>query len=160
MYVGFEEMPSTARVWIYQADRQLNAEEQSLVADTAKEFLSQWAAHGSPLKSSYQLLHDKFLVISVDEGFNQASGCSIDASVALIRELESKLSLNFFDRTKVAFLLNGEIFQSSMNDIKQLISDGKINSDTITFNNLVANIDEFQKSWKVPAGESWLKRYF
>ena len=112
------------------------------------------------MKSSYQLLHDKFLVISVDEGFNQASGCSIDASVALIRELESKLSLNFFDRTKVAFLLNGEIFQSSMNDIKQLISDGKINSDTITFNNLVANIDEFHKSWKVPAGESWLKRYF
>lgn len=160
MYLEFDEMPSTARVWIYQADRLLSAEEQSHIVDAAKQFLGDWAAHGSPLKSSFQLIHDKFLVISVDEGFNKASGCSIDASVGLIRDLESKLGINFFDRTKVAFLLNGEVFQSSMADIKKLISDGKINSETITFNNLVANIDEFHNSWKVPAGESWLKRYF
>ncbi|MEQ6118808.1 hypothetical protein [Reichenbachiella sp. MALMAid0571] len=160
MYIPFEEMSPTSRVWIYQADRQLSNQETNFIEDSAKQFLSEWSAHGNPLKSSFSVFHSKFLVISVDENYNQASGCSIDASVGLIRNLENKLNLNFFDRTKVAFLLNGEIFQSAMHDLKSLILDGKISSETITFNNLVENIDQFRNEWKVPAGETWLKRYF
>lgn len=160
MYIPFEEMSPTARIWIYQADRQITEEEKNEIENSAKDFLGGWAAHGNPLNSSFTLLHDKFLVISVDESYNIASGCSIDASVALVRRLEEQLSLNFFDRSKVAFLLNGEIFQSSMTDLKELITEGKINSETITFNNLVANVDQLNNQWKTPAGETWLKRYF
>lgn len=160
MFIPFEEMPPSARVWIYQADRQLSEQEVNIIKSSSEAFLDQWAAHGSPLKSSFALYHDKFLVISVDESYNMASGCSIDASVSLIRNLEEKLGLSFFDRSKVAFLLNGEIFQGNMTDLKALISEGKISSDTITFNNLVDNIDKFKNEWKVPAGETWLKRYF
>lgn len=153
-------MSPTSRVWIYQADRQLNNQEINFIEDSAKQFLSDWAAHGNPLKSSFSVFHNKFLVISVDENHNQASGCSIDASVALMRNIETELKLNFFDRTKVAFLLNGEIFQSAMHDLKSLISDGKISEETITFNNLVDNLDQFRNQWEVPARETWLKRYF
>jgi len=160
MYIPFEEMSPTARIWIYQADKQMTEEEENQIEYSAKEFLDGWAAHGNPLNSSFVVLHSKFLIISVDESHNMASGCSIDASVALVRRLEEQLNLNFFDRSKVAFLLNGEIFQSSMADLKGLISEGKINSKTITFNNLVANVDQLNNQWKTPAGETWLKRYF
>jgi hypothetical protein len=160
MYIPFEEMSPTARIWIYQADKQMTEEQENQIGHSTKEFLDGWAAHGNPLNSSFVMLHSKFLVISVDESYNLASGCSIDASVALVRRLEEQLNLNFFDRSKVAFLLNGEIFQSSMADLKELISEGKINSDTITFNNLVANVDQLKNQWKTPAGETWLKRYF
>jgi hypothetical protein len=160
MYIPFEEMSPAARIWIYQADRQFTEQEKNQIENSAKEFLDGWAAHGNPLSSSFSILHNKFLVISVDESYNMASGCSIDASVALVRRLEEQLSLNFFDRSKVAFLSNGEIFQSSMTDLKEMISEGKINSETITFNNLVANVDQLNNQWKTPAGETWLKRYF
>lgn len=160
MYIPFEEMSPNSRIWIYQADRQITEEEEHQIEHSAKEFLEGWAAHGNPLNSSFAVLHNKFLVISVDESYNMASGCSIDASVALVRRLEEQLNLNFFDRSKVAFLLNGEIFESSMADLKELISEGKINSETITFNNLVANVNELNNQWKMPAGETWLKRYF
>ena len=160
MYIPFEEMSPNSRIWIYQADRQITEEEERQIERSAKEFLEGWAAHGNPLNSSFTVLHNKFLVISVDESYNMASGCSIDASVALVRRLEEQLNLNFFDRSKVAFLLNGEIFESSMADLKELISEGKINSETITFNNLVANVNELNNQWKMPAGETWLKRYF
>lgn len=160
MYIPFEEMSPTARIWIYQADRQITEDEKNKIENSAKEFLDGWAAHGNPLNSSFTVLHNKFLVISVDESYNLASGCSIDASVALVRNLEQQLNLNFFDRSKVAFLLNGEIFQSAMTDLKELVSEGKINADTTTFNNLVANVDQLNNQWKMPAGETWLKRYF
>ena len=160
MYILFEKMSPEARVWIYQADRQIIAEEKIQIKNSAEEFLQGWAAHGNPLNGSFTILHNKFLVISVDESYNMASGCSIDASVALVRNLEAQLDLNFFDRSKVAFLSNGEVFQSSMTDLKQLISEGKISSETITFNNLVANVDQLRNQWKTPAGETWLKRYF
>ncbi|MFY0653130.1 MAG: hypothetical protein JXQ96_13905 [Cyclobacteriaceae bacterium] len=160
MYLPFEDMPSTARVWIYQADRSLSTGEAEQIKEQATTFLQEWAAHGSPLKSSFKIFHDKFLMITVDESFNMASGCSIDASVALVRTLEKELSIDFFDRTKVCFLLNGEVFQSPMTDLKELITQGKIDEKSITFNNLVATLGEFKNNWKVAAEETWLKRYF
>ena len=97
MYIPFEEMSPNSRVWIYQADRQLSNQEVSLIEDSSKQFLSEWAAHGNALKSSFSVFHDKFLVISVDENYNSASGCSIDASVGLVRKLESELKLRNSD---------------------------------------------------------------
>ncbi|WP_109833081.1 hypothetical protein [Reichenbachiella versicolor] len=160
MLVAFEELPETARVWVYQANRKLTKEEQSSIDIKSSQFLEQWAAHGAPLKSSFQILHDQFLVISVDEGFNAASGCSIDSSVGLIRDLQSEFSIDFFDRTKICFLKDNEVFGAPMTELKSLIADGQIEDSTLTFNNLVQNIQEFKNNWVVPAKESWIKRYF
>ena len=160
MLVTFEELPSTARIWIYQANRRFSEQEIATITDKSSTFLEKWAAHGAPLKSSFQILHDQFLVISVDESFNLASGCSIDASVSLIRELQAEISVDFFDRTQVCFLSDGEVFGTPMSNIKSLIADGKINTETLTFNNLVQNVDEFNNNWIIPAEKSWIKRYF
>lgn len=160
MYTPFEEMASTSRVWIYQANRILSKDDQIFLDQKCKTFLNQWAAHGQSLKSSFQIVHDKFLIISVDESFNQASGCSIDASVALIKSIEPALNINFFDRTQVCFLIDNEIVEVPMNGIKSYVENGKIGADTLTFNNLVGNIGAFNKDWKIPAKNSWLKRYF
>lgn len=160
MYIPFDELVDTSRVWIYQADRKLEKSEQKLIDDMCHSFLQEWAAHGQSLKSSHQIILDKFLVISVDESFNQASGCSIDASVALIKSIEQELGINFFDRTQVCFLINDEIVEIPMNAVKGEIENGKISADTITFNNLVSDISGFNQEWKVPAKNSWLKRYF
>mmetsp|Transcript_13185 Transcript_13185/g.21482 ORF Transcript_13185/g.21482 Transcript_13185/m.21482 type:complete len:162 (+) Transcript_13185:21-506(+) len=160
MLIPFEEMTDTSRVWIYQANRQLSSSDKALMDIKCNSFLKQWAAHGKSLKSSFQVIHDKFLVISVDESFNQASGCSIDASVALIKNLEQEMEINFFDRTRVCFLINNEIVEIPLNGIKSQVENGIIDSNTLTFNNLVSDIKSFNEDWKVEAKNSWLKRYF
>ncbi|UXX80704.1 hypothetical protein N7E81_06280 [Reichenbachiella carrageenanivorans] len=160
MYIPFEEMANTSRVWIYQANRVLSTKDQLFLDQKCKTFLEQWAAHGQSLKSSFQVVHDKFLIVSVDESFNQASGCSIDASVALVKSLEQSLDISFFDRTQVCFLIDNEIIEIPINGIKTYVENGKINEDTLTFNNLVDNIGAFNKEWKIAAKNSWLKRYF
>ena len=160
MYIPFEEMPKNARVWIYQADRSFSADEEASIIAKASDFLNQWASHGTPLKSSFKLFHQNFLVITVDEIIAQASGCSIDASVGLVKSIEQELDLNFFDRSKIAFLVGNEVYLHDMNQIKPLVTEGKISNTTLTFNNLVTDIEQLEKKWVIPANESWLKRYF
>ena len=153
-------MPKDSRVWIYQADRPLTPQEAKNVEENTQQFLEQWSAHGQGLRCSRTLLHDRFLVISVDENHHAASGCSIDSSVHFVTELGRHLGIDWFNRSKIAFVVNNEVFIENQKDLKQKIAEGKISSDTLTFNNLVTNIEEFEKQWLIPAGSSWMGRFF
>ena len=160
MLVAFEELPESARVWIYQSDKGLDIKQIEIISEQANRFCDQWAAHSTPLKSSFKVLHEKFVVLAVDEGFNNASGCSIDSSVNFIKSLENQLGLNFFDRTQVAFLIDDNIYTTELQSIKNDINLGKIERNTLTFNLQAQNIAEFQEKWLMPAEDSWMKKYF
>ena len=160
MHVPFETQPKSARVWIYQADRALKDQECRFIEKNAKAFCEQWAAHGVALKSSFKILHNRFLILAVDEQANMASGCSIDSSVNFIRSIEKQMDMDFLDRTKVAFVVNNEVFAEPFANLKTKVQNGEITKATMTFNNLVANVGEFEENWLVEAGNSWLKRYF
>ncbi|MEM9389073.1 MAG: hypothetical protein AAGA02_01290 [Bacteroidota bacterium] len=160
MYIPFNDMPAEARIWIYQSGRQITDIEQLQMGEVAESFIRQWAAHNQPLKGSYTFIYNYFLVVSVDESYNQASGCSIDASVHFVKALEQQFGIDYFDRTKVAFLKGEEVILESIKDLKTKIAEGAVTDQTITFNNLVKNKGELQTEWKIPAAGSWLKRYF
>ena len=160
MLVSFEELPETAKLWIHQSNKTLDASQLDFLSEQANAFCHQWSAHDTPLKSSYKILHDKFLVLAVDEGFNAASGCSIDASMRFVQAVEKQLGVNFFDRTQVAFLIKDNIYTTSLQAVKNEINSGNIEADTLTFNLQAQNVAEFHNNWLVPAKESWMKRYF
>ena len=160
MLANFNDLPETARVWIYQSDKNLNSEQIAFIEEQASEFCAQWAAHGSPLNSAYKVLHQKFLILAVDEGINAASGCSIDSSVRFVKALEARIDVNFFNRTQVAFLINDNVYTTDLTAIKSEIIDGKIIPETLTFNLQAQNLAEFSHKWLVPAQDSWMKRYF
>ncbi|MEO9647777.1 MAG: hypothetical protein ABJI10_05655 [Ekhidna sp.] len=147
-------------MWIYQAERKLSLEEVQLVKTNTEAFLSQWRAHGQDLKSSFTVEYDQFLVITVDESFSQASGCSIDASVHLIKGLESALNVSFMTTSKVAFLQNEEIKLYPFNELKTQAKEKVITSETLVFDNTVENIAEFKSRWLKESGATWVKRFF
>lgn len=153
-------MPENARVWIYQADRKLTTTEEEQIQQTGNVFFEDWAAHGAPLKCAFKIFHHQFVVISVDESHNQVSGCSIDSSVGFVKHLEQQLNINFFDRTKLAFIHDEEVFLESLNNLKTSVTSGRISESTLTFNNLVSSKSELDDSWLVPAKSTWLNKYF
>jgi len=164
MIVPFQEMPPEARVWIYQADRSFTRDEEELIETETASFIERWTAHGEGLRGAFSLYYDQFLMISVDESFNQASGCSIDDSVHFIKELESRLGLSLLDR-RVAFLIqNGvekpEVELEPLPSVRQKITSGYIDENTIIFNNTVTNKKDFQSQWKIEAKNSWMAKYF
>ena len=160
MLVAFKDLPETARVWIYQSDKDFETTQMDFLQKQAVAFCEQWSAHSTPLKSAFKILHNKFLVLAVDEGFNTASGCSIDASTRFVKDVANQLGINFFDRTQVAFLIDDNVYTTGLHSIKEEIASGKIEPETLTFNLQAQNVAEFESSWLVPAQESWMKRYF
>ena len=160
MFIEFERMPEDARVWIYQADRDLSNDQVDLITSECEKFLTQWAAHGTGLESSAKVNYNRFLIICVDEKKAMASGCSIDASFHFVRSLGKAMDIDFFKRTKVAFLLEDMVVVESLNNIKNNLTSNKISGQSLTFNNLIQKKSELEDKWIIPCQESWLSRYF
>ncbi len=160
MFIDFNQLPETARVWVYQSNRTLTAAEQNSILENAKTFLVSWTAHNQALKASCQVFYHQFLVLAVDESHTEASGCSIDKSVHFVQSLENQYNTRFFDRTLQAFLVNNEVKMIPLNELKNAVSNGQLTFETIAFNNLVSTIAQLKAEWLQPAGKTWLARYF
>jgi hypothetical protein len=157
--VPFSQLEDRARIWIYPASRKFSAAEKIKLVSSIESFLSNWSAHGTPLKASYEIPYDQFIVIAVDENIQPASGCSIDASVHFIQQLEKEFTLQLLDKMNVCYKQLDKIEYLPLKDFRKLAKTPKINLDTIVFNNLVVDISEYQQLWEVPAYDSWHARF-
>lgn len=155
----FEELPENARLWVYQSSRDLTDGECAELENEMTQFSKDWAAHGKALRNAFLVAYNRFLIVSVDESQAGASGCSIDSSVAVIKKMESKFGISFFDRMQLTYKSNGEVKDASMSGFQQLLKDGDISEHTIVFNNMVTTKGDWERLWEVPLKESWHKRF-
>ncbi len=159
MWISFDELPESARIWIYQADRTIDELTGENILDSLQDFIQNWAAHGSPLKGSARIYHGRFVVLGLDESFNAVSGCSTDASVHAIKAIGAKHEIDFFDRTQLAFLMDGEIKVLPLANVRNKEIPEEISPETITFNNLISVKGDLDSTWKQPVRDTWLARY-
>ncbi len=159
MHKPFEEMPGFARLWIYQADRKFTPADRTIVARSLMHLCEEWSAHGTPLHTSFSIEFDQFVVLAVDERAAGASGCSIDGTVRLLKDLQQTTGLDFFDRLKVAFIKDDAVSLFPLSELKTLFENNVLSSGQITFNNTLTTKAEWEHSWKVPVKDSWLSRY-
>lgn len=152
-------MPGNARVWIYQSQRAFTKEEMRFISEKAEEFIEKWTRHGDDLKGSFTIKYDQFLVLVVDESFNNVSGCSIDASVHFVQALEQKLNVDLMDKMNISFKDQENINIVKMPAFKEYAKAKKITGETIVFNNMVATKEDLETKWEVPANESWHSRF-
>jgi hypothetical protein len=159
MFVLFDSLPPTSRIWIFQSNRPFSETELEHVEETLRGFSEGWAAHGSPLKTSFAVKFNQFIILAADETHEAPSGCSIDSSVRTLKSLEQALGVQLFDRNKIAFRSGDTISLIATQQLKQKFHDGTLNEGTLTFNNLVDTKSALDKDWIVPAGNTWLRRY-
>lgn len=158
MFVPFDTLEDSARVWIYQSARKFTETEKHTISETLSTFTQEWVAHGNPLKTSFKIFYDQFIVLAADENFNEASGCSIDGSVRVIKQIDQQYQLNLFDRTKVAFKKDS-VEVVNLNDLSKALGQGAWHQNTLTFNIVVTVKGELETAWILPANQTWLKRY-
>ncbi len=155
MYIDFNSLPDSARVWIYQSNRELTSAEVLEIKSMGKNFVNEWTAHQYTLHSSFEVLHNYFLVIAVDENVNIASGCSIDKSVHFIKEVEKKYKLKLFDRLAVGFYWKSKVQVVSLNSFLNFFKENQ-NSTIEIFNNFIETKKELAENWKVLVKDSWV----
>ena len=159
MFTAYKNLPSNSRIWIYQSDRAFTEEEIKKITEKATAFINQWTRHGDDLKGSFTIKYNQFLVLAVDENFNNVSGCSIDASVHFIQQLENELKVDLMDKMNITFKDNENINLVKLSDFQQFAKEKKITSETIVFNNMIQTKQDFESNWEVPADKSWHKRF-
>lgn len=97
----FPELPDSSRIWLHLANRKLVASEEQFLKEELTLFLDSWSAHGKRLQCNATLLFSQYLIFSVDENIESASGCSIDSSVHFAKRMGSELGIDFFTRLEV-----------------------------------------------------------
>ncbi|MEK8180710.1 ABC transporter ATPase [Flavobacterium buctense] len=160
MYVPFEDLPEDSKIWIYPSNRKFSDDEMTEIDRDIKMFVENWSAHGTGLEASYLLKYNRFIIFAVNQEVQQATGCSIDSSVAFIQSLEQKYGVDLLDKMNVTFKNGEHIAHKSLLDFKRMAKEKAVTANTIVFNNLVNSIEEFNENWEVPAGESWHSRFF
>lgn len=159
MFIDYNSMPNDSRVWIYQSNRELSVKEEEIISEKLIGFINNWQRHGDDLKGSFILKYHHFIVLFVDENYNNVSGCSIDASVNLMKKFEEEFNIDLTNKMNISFKDFENINVVSMSDFKKYALEKKISVETIVFNNMVTSKEEFENNWEVKAVNSWHKRF-
>lgn len=159
MHAPFDSLPDHSRIWIYQSNRKLTAQEKQQATAALEDFCESWTAHQQKLKTSFKIEHDQFIILAADEDYHQPSGCSIDTSTRALKDLQNKLGVDFFDRSRVAFLVEGKVVTHPLTALKGVFGSGELAAGSLTFDNLVPSRGDLDRKWKTPVEKSWLAKY-
>ncbi len=159
----FSNLPDTARIWIYGAERPLTSEQIRALNNHMEAFLMEWQSHGREVTPSWQLLHDRFVVIGVDEAAVHLSGCSIDSMARSLGGFNRASGLNFSNSGGEVFYRDtaGKIDCVDRSAFRDMVKQGTVNEQTVVFNNTVTTVGEFRAGrWEVPMRNSWHSQVF
>jgi hypothetical protein len=158
----FHALPDDARIWIFSSGRPLDATEEETLLDRVDGFLETWNAHGNPLTCARDWIEGRFLVVGVDERTAPPSGCSIDAMVGVLKELESRLDVELTGHGPVFWRDDSDrVRRSDRNDFVRLAEAGEVDAGTPVFDATLTRAAELRAGgFEKPAGESWHARAF
>ncbi len=143
----FPNLPDHSRVWIYISNREFTPPEVETVTSTIDQFVRSWKAHQKSLTAAGTLLLNRCVVLAVNEDDEQITGCSIDGSVKLIKEMEQHYNVNFFNRLNMLISCNGNTKMVSYHDLKNHRED-------CIYNPNIETLKEIRENWLVPIKDS------
>ena len=147
---AFQTFSDQARVWVYQADRELDATELAWVNEELATFVKTWAAHGNKLHGNARMITPFALVFVVEEATTLPSGCSIDASVHFVKSLEKELNVDFFNRMYVWTKIDNTLQRLPVAELSEQ------NDSLMLFDPLIANLGSLRNSFLVALSKSSL----
>ena len=158
MLVEFTKLDKKSRIWVFQSKDQLDESTYNLIKKKISVFLENWKSHQKSFESSFIIKYKTFVVIAADET-NLVSGCSIDSLINFVKSIEDEFKINLLDKLDVKYKIGNDINTANLNEFKKICKNIDINDKLIVFNNLVKNIDDFEKKWEVDIRKSWHKRF-
>jgi hypothetical protein len=152
------EYPDNAKVWIYQSSKHLEKDEIDYLKVQLDNFISTWESHGNLVKATFEVLHDVFVVLFVDEQGDRMCGTAQDNSIKLMKQLGEELEVDFLNRMIQSYQKDGKVKIVEMNEFSTLLANNEIDENTTVYNNMVTTKIDFDKNWEVPLKNSWHKQ--
>jgi len=154
-------MPFNARTWVYTANRILTDRESNFLLQRIDPFLNEWSSHGTPLKAACQVFDHAIVVVVVENGWEAASGCSIDKSVRVLKELEQELNISLFDRLLILYKQSSSssLQLLPLASFKSKLATGEISPEGFVVNTQLESLAELEDQLWMPIKDSWLARF-
>lgn len=154
--------PDSARIWIFGVDRELQARESEQLLASVDGFLATWAAHGVPLRAARSWCYGRFLIVGADTEASAPSGCSIDALVGVLKQMETRLGVRFLGNEAVWYRdTRDRIRKASRPEFRKLARSGEITPASVVFDNSVTALSELRAGhWESPARDRWHAAFF
>jgi len=159
MLVPFESLSETAKVWVYPASRKFYKNEVAEVEEKIKSFVSQWKEGDAGFKAAYRFLHDRFVIVAVEDSKTPLTNQDLDQVVGFILQLQSEYELELLDRMNVCFKQGEFVQYKDIKEFKKLLKNKSVSTKTIVFDNLIQTKEELEHFWEVPITESWYNRF-
>ena len=159
--VPFDTLPDHGRLWVFPASRVLTDHESEAFLGAVDDFLDQWSAHGTPLRSARELREDRFLLVGVDVDAAGPSGCSIDALVNRLRALGKELDVTLIDHAPIWYREGGEVRTVPRAEFRSLAGTGAVGPTDQVFDTTLTRVEEARDgSLERPASDTWHGRAF
>ncbi len=146
------------KVWIYLSDKELKGDLLNSVLRAGNDFVSNWKAHEMPLNATFEVQNDRFIVVSVDETTYNASGCSIDKLLRLVKQLETDHQLQLLNRLLVGYQTSNGVEVIAASSVKEKLLEKQLDENTLIYNVAASDSEEYSQ-WLQPLKETWLKKY-
>lgn len=150
--------PSDSRVWIYQSNRVFTPQECTQITKELVDFTRSWESHHQQLYATGEVVHHRFIVLMVDEGQVGAGGCSIDRSVAFLKDLSARYQVDLFNRLLFSYMEQDEVQTVGKEEFEKRYKEGRIQNETLVFDTLVKDKEAYTHSFLKPLASSWHKR--
>jgi hypothetical protein len=147
-----------SKVFAYIIEHELPDEALERLTTDGKEFVGQWTAHSHQLAATFEIFRKRIILIRVDESGYGASGCSVDALMRFIREMEKKYGTTLLNRMLFCYKLDNSVFVSPASGTEVLLKKGVITENSIIYNTAVSNEEEL-RNWEQPLKDTWLKKF-
>ena len=94
MFVEFHKISSQSPIWIFQANKTVDISFIKKIENDTINFLNSSTSHNIEIKSSFKIIHNLFLIISVESDFSSPSGCSIDKLINFVKQINKLYNKN------------------------------------------------------------------
>ena len=158
--VPFTSLPDSARVWVFASDHELTGAAADTLLAAVDQFLSEWKAHGSPLRCAREWRDDRFLAIGVDVDAENASGCSIDGLFRTLQQLERTIGSRLVGGGRVFYRVGSEILAATRDEFIDGIKRGEVRGETPVFDTSLTAAKAWRTRFEQPASSGWTALYF
>ena len=153
MLVDFNMLSDESRIWIYAAEQKLSDNQENYILDHISDHIQNWVAHKVSLTAGFTVLHNHFIVIALDEGKNEASGCSIDTLQKKIQEIEKDFSISLLNRMNVFCRIEDAIQCIPVSKLGD-----NVNKETLFYDLTIQKKSELS-NWLIPIEKGWCSRF-
>ena len=156
--MAFENLPNESRIWVYGFSHSLNDDQYTLVRERLEHFKKEWMYHGKTVTGDYEIIEKQFVVIATNEAI---SGCSIDSSVAVFKELKQKAQLDALNQSLIFYRDSEEVKAVDRQEFQELVSSGNVHAKTKVFNLMINHLGSFkQGNFEIDYENCWHCKVF